>query len=264
VTGERDLGVLGEVLAATRARLAARPPDRAALEREVAASPPPPDALPSLRAPGVRVIAELKRRSPSRGDLRPDADPVAVARAYAEAGAAAVSVLTEPDRFGGSLDDLRAVSAAVPIPSLRKDFLVDDVQLLEARAAGAAMALLIVAALDDRTLARLARAAESLGLLPLVEAHTEDEVRRALDAGARAVGVNSRDLRTLAIDLAVAERLRPVVPDGVLAVAESGVTTPYDLARLRRAGYDAFLVGSSLMAAPDPGRALRDLLAGPR
>ncbi len=253
--------ILDRIVARTRRRLAAFPFDRGALERAAADAPPPPDALASLRAPGVRVIAEVKRRSPSAGAIRTDADPVAVARAYATHGAAAISVLTEPEYFGGSLEDLVEVAGAVPLPCLRKDFVVDEVQLLEARAAGAAMALLIVAALDDTTLARLHEAGQRAGLTMLVEAHDEDEVRRAVDIGARLIGVNNRDLRSFHIDLATSERLRPLIPPHAVAVTESGVATAADVRRLRAAGYDVFLVGSSLMAAGDPGAALGALLA---
>ncbi|MGM0577548.1 MAG: indole-3-glycerol phosphate synthase TrpC [Myxococcota bacterium] len=254
--------ILERILADTRRRLAASPPDRRALERAASERPAPPDPWTALRAPGPRIIAEVKRRSPSAGALRGEADPVAIARGYEEAGAAAISVLTEPEHFGGSLEDLRQVADAVRIPCLRKDFVVDEVQLLEARAAGAALVLLIVAALDDAALARLHRAAEDLGLAALVEAHTADEVRRAVDAGARIVGVNNRDLRSFEIDLGVSERLRPLIPDEVIAVAESGIRARPDLERLAAAGYDVFLVGSGLMAAPDPPAALRALLGG--
>ncbi|MCB9736314.1 MAG: indole-3-glycerol phosphate synthase TrpC [Deltaproteobacteria bacterium] len=254
------MSVLARIVAGTRARLAATPVDREALARAAAAAPPPPSAWEALTAPGTRVIAEVKRKSPSQGAIRADADPVAVARGYMSAGAAAISVLTEPDHFGGSLDDLRAVAAAVAAPCLRKDFVVDARQLDEARVAGASLVLLMASVLDDAELAALSAHADALGLAALVEAHDEREVERALAAGARILGVNNRDLKTLAVDLATAERLRPMIPAGVIAVAESGVQTRADVLRLEDAGYDCFLVGSSLMAAPDPARALAALL----
>ena len=252
--------ILERIVAATRGRLLADPPDVETLQTEVDARPAPPDALAALSAPGPHVIAEVKRRSPSAGALDDIADPAHLAVAYAAAGAAAVSVLTEPDHFGGSLEDLRRVVRAVTIPCLRKDFIVDRRQVLEARAAGAAMVLLIAAVLDDRELRELREAAEALGLAALVEAHTADETRRAVASGARLVGVNARDLRTFRVDLATCEALRPLVPPGVVAVAESGVRTREDMERLGRAGYGVFLVGTSLVTNRDPGRALRALL----
>lgn len=252
--------VLVRIVADTRRRLAEQPPDRAALERAAAALGPAPDGLASLFAPGVRVIAEVKRRSPSAGDIAAAVDPVAQATTYSLHGAAAISVLTEPDHFGGSLDDLRRVAAAVETPCLRKDFIVHADQLLEARVAGASLVLLIAAVLDDLQLRTLREDAEALGLHALVEAHDEDEVRRSVDSGARVVGVNNRDLRDFRIDLSTSERLRPLIPQGVVAVAESGIHTPADLQRLRRAGYDVFLVGTGLMRAADPAAALRALV----
>jgi indole-3-glycerol phosphate synthase len=255
--------VLQRILDDTRAGLKAAPPDRAALEARISGMAPAPDALAALRAPGVRVIAEVKRKSPSAGAIAAAADPVAVASVYASAGAAAISVLTEPLHFGGALSDLEQVSRAVTTPCLRKDFIVDRVQLLEARAAGASLALLIVAALEQRDLTRLVGECAELGLTALVEAHTADEVSRALDAGAPIVGVNNRDLKTFHIDLAVCEGLRAAIPSGVIAVAESGIRGPADVARLRRSGYDVFLVGTSLMTAADPAAALAELIEAP-
>jgi indole-3-glycerol phosphate synthase len=218
------------------------------------------DAL--ARRDGVNVIAECKRRSPSRGVLRADYDPVAIARGYAEAGAAAISVLTEPTFFDGSLDHLRAVRAAVAVPVLRKDFIVSEYQILEARAAGADAVLLIVAALDPVELRALAGCAAGLGLDALVEVHDADELRAALDAGARIVGVNNRNLRTLEVDVKASEAVIGLMPSDVIAVSESGLRTAEDLARLRQRGYRAFLIGERLMTVPDPGQALRELLAG--
>jgi indole-3-glycerol phosphate synthase len=253
------MSVLDEILAATRARLRAAPPDLARLEAAARARGAPPDGWAALSAPGLRFIAEVKKRSPSQGEIRPEADGVAVARAYERAGAAAISVLTEPSRFGGALEDLEAIAGAVRVPCLRKDFLVDPRQVLEARAAGAALVLLIVRALDDALLRELLATSEQLGLTPLCEAHDEGEIDRALSAGARVIGVNSRDLATLRVDLGLAERLRPRIPGGVIAVAESGIEGPAEVARLHRAGYQVFLVGTALMRAADPEEALRRL-----
>ena len=218
----------------------------------------------ALRGRAPAVIAEVKQASPSKGVIRADCDPVAIARGYAAAGAAAISVLTEERHFRGRLEDLEPIRAAVDVPLLRKDFLFDPYQLIEARAWGADAVLLIVAMLDSRQLADLHAAATSLGLDVLVEAHSAAEVEHAAAAGATVIGVNNRDLRTFVTTLATAERLRPLVPVGALAVAESGIETPADVARLRAAGYQAFLVGESLMRAADPGAALRALLAGAR
>jgi indole-3-glycerol phosphate synthase len=210
-------------------------------------------------APHPAIVAELKRRSPSRGEIRPDFDPVRCARAYAEAGAAALSVLTDERFFGGRLEFLAAVRGAVPLPLLRKDFLVDAYQVDEARVHGADAVLLIAAALAAAELASLLARARALGLDALVEVHDERELDTALAAGADLVGVNNRDLRTFVTDLAVTERLAPRVPAPVLLVAESGIAGPADVARLARAGARAFLVGESLMREPEPGRALRRL-----
>jgi indole-3-glycerol phosphate synthase len=208
------------------------------------------------------VIAECKRRSPSKGVLREPYDPAAIARGYAAAGAAAVSVLTNERFFGGTLDDLRAVRASVPIPVLRKDFVVDEYQLDEARAAGADAVLLIVAALPSVRLAALHRAALERGLDVLTEVHDEAELEVALGIGARIVGVNNRNLRTFVTDLAVSERIARLVPQGTVLVAESGLRDGADLARLQRSGIDAFLVGEAFMTAPVPGAALAAMLAG--
>jgi indole-3-glycerol phosphate synthase len=227
-----------------------RTPDGAAFER----------ALRDVRK-APRVIAECKRRSPSKGILRAQYDPAAHARAYEQAGAAAISVLTEPTFFDGAPDHLRAVRAAVGVPILRKDFVVTEYQLVEAAALGADAALLIVGALDQDALASLLRIGEGLGLAALVEVHDGMELRRAIDAGARIVGVNSRNLRTLAVDLHVLDETAAQLPAGLTAVAESGIKTRSDLDRLSAAGYHAFLVGERLIAQPDPGAALRELRA---
>lgn len=253
--------ILDRIVRETRARLEATPVDLDALAARAAATPPAPDGLASLSAPGVRLIAEVKRRSPSAGDIQAGADPVAQATAYAAGGAAAISVLTEPAHFGGALSDLEAVASAVAAPCLRKDFIVSRRQLLEARAAGASLVLLIAAVLEDGELRALREASEALGMHALVEAHDAEEVDRAVASGARIVGVNNRDLRTFEIDLATCERLRSRIPSGLVAVAESGVHTPDDVSRLRASGYDVFLVGTALMKAADPRAALAALIA---
>jgi indole-3-glycerol phosphate synthase len=213
-----------------------------------------------VRARRPAVIAEVKKASPSRGVIRADFQPVRIAEAYADAGAAAVSVLTEERFFQGRLADLEAIRAAIALPLLRKDFLLDAYQVVEARAWGADAVLLIVAILSEETLAELLAAARELELDALVEVHTVAELERALRAAATLIGINSRDLRTFDTTLETAERLRPLVPPGVLAVAESGIDTPADLVRLRAAGFEAFLIGEALMRAADPGAKLRSLL----
>jgi len=258
----RSESVIADIVARTRQRLRERPPNVAVLEAASARRPPGPDAIAALQAPGIRIIAEVKRRSPSRGALAPEADAVKCARVYAAAGAAAISVLTEPERFGGSFEDLDAVSRAVAVPTLCKDFIVDPRQVLSARAHGASLVLLIAAVLTDDQLVALREAAEALHMQALVEIHDGPEARRALGSGARLVGVNSRDLRTLEIDLRVAEALRGELPDEVLPIAESGIAGPTEIARLQRAGYRRFLAGSSLMTASDPGALLAVMIAG--
>ena len=257
--------LLEAIVAATRVRVdnaRAREP-LAAIERRARLRAPRPAAFAEAlsRRGRPNVIAECKRRSPSRGVLRAAYDPVAIASGYAAAGAAAISVLTEPMFFDGSLDHLAAVRAAVDVPLLRKDFIVDPYQLFEARAAGADAALLIVAALSDRALRQLRTEAEALGLGVLVEVHTDVELDRALQSGATIVGVNNRNLRTLDVDIGLSERLASRLPDAVTAVSESGLKSATDLERLTGLGYRAFLVGERFMAAPDPGDALRVLLA---
>lgn len=214
----------------------------------------------ALSVRGVSVIAEVKRASPSRGPLAHDLDAAAQARHYLDGGAAAISVLTEPDRFLGSLDDLAAV-AELGAPTLRKDFVVDPYQIWEARLAGASGILLIVAALDPRTLADLRAEADDAGLTALVEVHDEAEVEVAVEIGARVVGVNARDLRTFALDRDAFARLRPQLPDGVLAVAESGIRDADDVHRAAADGADAVLVGESLVTAEDPAAAVAGLVA---
>ena len=212
----------------------------------------------------VNVIAECKRRSPSRGVLAPDYDPVAIAKQYEAGGAVAISVLTEPTFFDGALAHLTAVRAVVSLPLLRKDFVVDDYQLLEARAAGADAVLLIVAALEQRELVALRERAAALGLAALVEVHDEEELSRAIDCGARLIGVNNRNLRTLAVDVEASDRLAARMPAHVVGVSESGLQTRADLERLAAAGYKAFLIGERFMTAPDPAKAIQELKWGRR
>jgi len=219
---------------------------------------------PEGRAPGsLTCVAEFKRRSPSAGWIGEGARVAEVARAYARGGAAALSVLTDEPFFGGTLEDLAAARAAVDLPILRKDFIVDAYQLAEARAAGADAALLIVAALADVELAALLAVGKLYGLELLVEAHDADEVARAVRADAAIIGINNRDLRTFTVDRELAARLRADIPPDRVVVAESGIRDAADVARLRAAGVDAMLVGETLMRAPEPAAALRALLAPP-
>jgi indole-3-glycerol phosphate synthase len=223
---------------------------------------PPLDAHAALsRGDGVKVIAEVKRSSPSKGALAIIADPSGLAADYAAGGASVISVLTERRRFGGSLEDLAAVRAAVDIPVLRKDFMVSAYQLWEARAYGADAILLIVAALDQPTLVGLRERAESLGMTALVEVHDEVETDRAVAAGARVIGINARNLKTLAVDRGTFARLAPRVPPGIVKVAESGVRGPHDVLGYAQAGACAVLVGESLVIGGRPREAVADLIA---
>ncbi|MEO8435186.1 MAG: indole-3-glycerol phosphate synthase TrpC [Pyrinomonadaceae bacterium] len=210
---------------------------------------------------GVNIIAEIKRASPSRGMIREGADAAILARDYQNGGAVAISVLTEENYFHGSLEDLRVVRQAVPLPLLRKDFIVDEFQIYEAAIAGADAILLIVAALEDRALLRLRAVAEDeLGMDALIEVHTEEEMQRACDSGATLIGVNNRDLRTFEVSLGTSAQLIKYAPDDVLCVSESGLHSGDDLRRLRDLGYSGFLIGELLMRAPEPEMALRELL----
>ena len=254
----RQADLLETIVAAARLRVRARRElvPESALEARVASQAGTRGFRAALSRPGVRVIAECKRRSPSKGLLCEDYDPVRIARSYEQAGAAAISVLTEPTFFDGALSHLEAVRATVGIPLLRKDFIVDRYQVLEARAAGADAILLIVAALDHASLVSLRREAESLELDALVEVHDGDELDRAIAAGADVIGVNNRNLRTLEVDLEASDRLAARMPAHVVAVAESGLRSREDIDRLAARGYHAFLVGEQLMTAADPGAAL--------
>ena len=253
------MSVLDDIVAGVREDLAGRQArvSEAELRPLVAEAAPPRDPMPAFRLSGLSVIAEVKRRSPSKGDLADIPDPAELARSYAAGGADAISVLTEARRFGGSLDDLRAVRAAVDTPLLRKDFIVTSYQLLEARAAGADLVLLIVAALDDQALARLHAEARELGLTVLVEVHDEAEIARALAVGAELVGVNARNLKTLAVDDATFGRLAPLVPDDRVLVAESGISHPADVERFVGEGARVVLVGEALVRDGEPEAAVR-------
>jgi indole-3-glycerol phosphate synthase len=234
----------------------------AALEKRAAARSPAGGGFEQAlgMAGRVNVIAECKRRSPSKGVLAEEYDPASIARLYERGGAAAISVLTEPTFFDGALEHLTAVRQAVSLPLLRKDFVVDEYQLLEARACGADAVLLIVAALEQITLGRLQARAWELGLSALVEVHDEEELARALDSGARVIGVNNRNLRTLQVDVDASHRLAARIPSGVIAVSESGLRSCADLERLAVAGYGAFLIGERFMTDPDPALAIRELI----
>jgi indole-3-glycerol phosphate synthase len=247
--------VLDEIVAAHRRRADADERDLHGLMSRAQAMPPTRDFAAALAAPGLSVIAEVKRRSPSKGDLAPDLDPALLAKSYAEGGAAALSVLTDADWFGGSPGDLAAARQACDLPVLRKDFTVDERDIADARLMGADAVLLIVAVLDEDELRRFLQLATHLDVAAVVEVHDEAELERALAANAAIVGVNQRDLRTFTVDNRRAERLRIHIPEGVLAVAESGIRTPADVP----AGFDAVLVGETLVTSSDPAAAIRSL-----
>lgn len=263
MSGTQRGSVLDAILARTRESVAAgkgrRPLDvvRAAAEE----APKPRSFAEALVRPGaVNVVAEYKRRSPSRGSIREDLAPADVAGRYEAAGATALSVLTDAPHFGGRLEHLVEARAATALPVLRKDFVLDPWQIWESRAAGADAVLLIVAGLPDAELRALLAVVREAGMDALVEVHDRGELERALAAGARVVGVNNRDLRTLAVSLETSLALAPLIPEDVVAIAESGIRNGRDVRRLRDAGYDAFLVGEQLMISPDPGAALSRLI----
>lgn len=247
--------ILDQIIAGVRedldARMAEVPLDE--LREQIGDLPTPRDPLPTFAAPGLSVIAEVKRSSPSAGELAKIVDPGALALSYVGGGAAAISVLTESRRFGGSLFDLDWVRMKVNVPILRKDFIVDPYQIYETRVHRADICLLIVAALDDVQLGSLYELARSLGLTCLVEVHTVEEARRARALGARLIGVNNRDLTTLQVDLGRFPAIAPELGDEVIRVVESGIRRPFDAARLRRAGADVVLVGSALVTEINPG-----------
>lgn len=241
----------------SRARRAYRPESE--LKDLIDARPPARDVFNFL-APGegVHIIAEIKRKSPSKGALAEIPDPVKLASAYQRGGASVISVLTEQQRFGGSLEDLDEVSSSVDIPVLRKDFLAEDYQILEARAFGADLVLLIMAGLSNSLVVDLQGLAQSLGMAALVEAHSAEEVERAVECGASIIGVNARNLRTFELDSSLFSTLRPLIPAGVIAVAESAVATSQDVTRYRVAGADAVLVGEALVTEGDPESRVRE------
>ena len=252
-------GTLGGIINEAYQRAATLRGDRAALERAVAAAGPVPSFEGALRRSVVSVIAEVKRRSPSKGWINSEIGAAVQARSYEQGGAAAISVLTEPEHFGGSNADLMEVRAAVRLPILKKDFHVDPVQLVEAKALGASAALLIVRALAPESLSRLSATGTELGLELLFEVRDRIELDRALEAGARIIGVNNRNLETLVIDPTTAERLIGEIPADRIAIGESGVSGRSDVERLARSGADAVLVGSAVSAAEDPSAAVREL-----
>lgn len=257
--------ILSRIVATKESEIEALRPREAELrDRAMAAEPARAFEAALARHPRVRVIAEVKRRSPGAGDIRPGLDPAALARSYADHGAAALSVLTDTPWFGGQLDDLRAARGAVDLPALRKDFTLDRIQIDEARAAGADAILLIVRILGDERLADLHGYALERGMAALVEVHDAGELERAVSVGARIVGVNNRDLSTFKTDLAVTEGLLERLPAGTVVVSESGIRDAGDVERLGRAGVDAVLVGETILRAADTGRMVADLAAPAR
>jgi len=256
------VSVLDDIIVGVREDLAARQAVTSleALKERAQAQPTAKDGLAALRQPGVAVIAEVKRSSPSKGALAAIADPAALAEDYEVGGASIISVLTEGRRFGGSLADLDAVRRRVEVPLLRKDFIVSSYQLWESRAHGADVILLIVAALEQEALVSLLERTQSLGMTPLIEVHDEPELERALAAGAQIIGVNARDLKTLEVDRGVFGRLSPLIPDGVVKVAESGVRGPHDLLAYAAHGADAVLVGEGVVTGGNPRQAVADLV----
>lgn len=256
--------ILERIVARKREEVAERRRQRPPAALRDAPVPPRRDFAAALRRRGLSAICEIKRRSPSRGVLRANLDPAALARDYERGGAAALSVLTDHDFFGGAEDDLSAARDAAALPVLRKDFTIDPYQLLEARSIGADAVLLIVRILDDSLLGELAAQAAELGLAALVEVHDENELERAVAAECGIIGVNSRNLDTFEVSLETALRLLPMIPAGCTSVAESGIHTHADVRRLEQAGYDAILVGESLVVSDDPRSKLAELLGAPR
>ena len=256
--------VLDEILAGVRADLDARQVETPldALKERAGRQPRALDPMPALANPdAISVIAEVKRQSPSKGHLADIPDPAALAREYEAGGAAVISVVTEARRFGGSLEDLKAVRAAVEVPILRKDFIVASYQLWEARAHGADLVLLMAVALEDNALVSLVERTRSLGMTPLVEVHTRAEVDRAVAAGATLIGVNTRNMRTLSVDRSTYERVAAAIPPGIVKVAESGVRGSHDVLEYARVGADAVLVGEALATSQDPRRAVAEFVS---
>ncbi len=256
------MSVLDDILDGVRADLVTRQQETPLEQVKEMASraPSPKDVMAAFAGSQVSVIAEVKRASPSKGALAAIADPASLAVDYEAGGAAIISVLTEQRMFGGSVADLAAVREVVAVPVLRKDFIVSSYQLWEARAYGADLVLLIVAALEQNALVSLVERAGSIGLVPLVEVHTQEELDRAIDAGASVLGINARNLATLEVDRTVFARLAPHVPEGVVKIAESGVRGPHDLLAYAASGADAVLVGESLVTGKDPKSAVADLV----
>ncbi|MDQ1731935.1 MAG: indole-3-glycerol phosphate synthase [Pseudonocardiales bacterium] len=254
--------VLDDIVVGVREDVAAREKLVSLDEVKAAAKEAPPalNGLAALREPGVAVIAEVKRRSPSKGALAEITDPAALAAEYQDGGARIISVLTEQRRFGGSLEDLDRVRSSVTIPVLRKDFVISSYQVHEARAHGADVVLLIVAALEQNALIGLRERIESLGMTALIEVHDEDEASRAVDAGAKVIGVNARSLKTLEVDRSIFERIAPGLPSGIVKIAESGVRDAHDLLTYASAGADAVLVGEGLVTSGNPRQAVADLV----
>jgi indole-3-glycerol phosphate synthase len=257
------MDILDRIVQAKRTEIArdkVAVPIRRAIEL-ASAAPPAHDLLSALRPFGkVNVIAEVKRASPSRGDIQQDADPVAIARAFADAGAAAISVLTDTRFFLGAPEHLASVRAAIPVPVIRKDFIFDEYQIYQSRALGADGLLLIARILDSKDLRTLVGVTRSLHMEALVEVHSEEDLHKAIDCGADLIGVNNRDLGTMAVSLETSLLLAPMLTDRVVKVSESGIETRADIDRLRSAGYDAFLIGERLMRESSPGDALRSIL----
>ena len=265
--GQRATGVevLDRIVAAKVEEVAGLRSRRSELVRLLADAPPPRPVLdPLATGSRVGVFAEVKRRSPAAGDMDRNLDPVTAAGAYASGGAFAISVLTDRQFFGGRLEDLTEVRSRVPVPVLRKDFVIDELQVVEARGAGADLVLLIARLLESEALARLHEAVEGLGMTALVEVHHEDEVGKALDAGARLVGINNRDLSTFMTDLSVTSRIAPQLPSRVLVVSESGIRGRQDVEAVARAGVDAVLVGEALVRSPDRAAAVSAMASVPR
>lgn len=257
------MSVLDDILNGVRVDLAQRQARVSLdeLQEQVATAPSTVDAAAALRGDGVAIICEVKRASPARGALAAIPEPAALAAEYEAGGAGAISVVTEARRFHGSLDDLAAVAHRVQIPVLRKDFIVSPYQVWEARAAGADLVLLMVSALGQRVLVSLVELAESIDLTPLVEVHDREEAARAVDAGARVIGVNARNLKTLEVDRGAFARTAPSIPDSAVTIAESGIRGPADLIAYGEAGADAVLVGESLVTSEDPRAAVARLVA---
>lgn len=254
---------LDKILESVRAKLSSGKMPLREMEDKARTQRAPRDFAGALGGDGVSLIAEIKRKSPSAGEISAGADPALIAKAYEAGGASALSVLTEPDFFSGSLDDLATARKACSLPVLRKDFVVDSYQVVEARAAGADAILLIVAAMPVAQLEELLKLASEWGMASLVEAHDEREIDVALGAGASIVGINQRDLRTFEIDKGLAAQLRPRIPKDIVVVAESGISSAADVESLRAADVDAVLVGESLMRQADPARAVAELLGRP-